>query len=184
MALMFLVHFVGDVHQPLHNVADDFGGNLKIMRKITYQGKPVNLHSIWDSEIDDPAKVDYRLPESALTAQAEALARALEGGIRDEGSWTQGDLAAAASLESHSLAQTVIYPEYWESHGDDDLADYQAKMQPIAFRRIQMAGVRLAVLLEEAFGTPAPSRASVSRAAAAAASLSAVTAGKDSVFKE
>jgi hypothetical protein len=161
MALTFLVHFVGDVHQPLHSATDfpdDSGGNFKWMHAIqSVTGKQTNLHSIWDDEIDDPAKVDYRLPDSDLTAQAERIAGSLAGGPPDTASWTTaGDIAAAAALESQEIAKTVIYPAYRASFGNDKLADYQAKMQPIAYRRIQLAGVRLAALLEQAFAV-APS---------------------------
>jgi len=48
-ALMFLVHFVGDVHQPLHSADNhDRGGNDV---KLKFGGKNRNLHSIWDSGI-------------------------------------------------------------------------------------------------------------------------------------
>ena len=161
MALMFLVHFVGDVHQPLHSATDfpdDSGGNYKWMHAIaSTTGKQTNLHTLWDDEIDDPVKVDYRLADSDLTAQAERVARSLEAGAKDTASWTTaGDLAAAAAQESWDIAKTVIYPAYRASFGNDTLADYQAKMQPIAYRRIQLAGVRLSALLETALaGAPA-----------------------------
>lgn len=46
-AITFLVHFIGDVHQPLHvGWKDDLGGN-KV--KCTFFGKDTNLHSVWDS---------------------------------------------------------------------------------------------------------------------------------------
>ena len=187
MALMFLVHFVGDEHQPLHNetgVPDDFGGNLKIMSAMIYLGKPQNLHTVWDEAIQDPAKVDYRLPDDALTAQAETLARSLEGGVQDAASWLTGDFVAAASVEGHDIAQTVIYPAYAASNGSDLLADYQAKMQPIAFKRIQMAGVRLAALLEQALVPPASSSANASAAQdASAKSLSMLKTTKAALVK-
>jgi len=45
--LKFLVHFVGDIHQPLHcGFKDDRGGN---SIKVHYQGHATNLHSLWDS---------------------------------------------------------------------------------------------------------------------------------------
>ena len=45
-ALKFLVHFVGDVHQPLHlgNLKDRGGGTLRFL----YKGKDVSLHYLWD----------------------------------------------------------------------------------------------------------------------------------------
>ena len=45
-ALMFLVHFVGDVHQPLHCVGDARGGNDV---QVTLFGQHTNLHKVWDS---------------------------------------------------------------------------------------------------------------------------------------
>jgi len=46
-ALRFLVHFVGDVHQPLHvGRRDDRGGNTV---KVTLFGEETNLHSVWDT---------------------------------------------------------------------------------------------------------------------------------------
>lgn len=49
MALKFMIHFVSDLHQPLHTGPDDDrGGN---DHKLTFFGKPMNLHSLWDSQI-------------------------------------------------------------------------------------------------------------------------------------
>src|SRR5262245_53815324 len=46
-ALMFLVHFIGDIHQPLHcGDNHDHGGNEV---QVELAGRPMNLHSAWDS---------------------------------------------------------------------------------------------------------------------------------------
>jgi len=46
-ALKYVVHFVGDVHQPLHaGYADDKGGNTY---QVQFGGRGTNLHSVWDS---------------------------------------------------------------------------------------------------------------------------------------
>jgi len=56
-ALKFLVHFVGDLHQPMHlGRLDDLGGN-KI--KTNWFGKPINLHSLWDSYIIEGKNMSY-----------------------------------------------------------------------------------------------------------------------------
>ena len=70
MDLKFIVHFVGDAHQPMHiSRAADRGGNLI---HITFLGKATNLHSLWDSGLlnDDQrdfnqlaSKVDHANPE-------------------------------------------------------------------------------------------------------------------------
>ncbi|HMB43756.1 MAG TPA: S1/P1 nuclease, partial [Luteimonas sp.] len=55
-ALKFLVHFVADVHQPLHaGYKDDRGGN---DFQISYKGAGWNLHSVWDSLIIDRRHLD------------------------------------------------------------------------------------------------------------------------------
>src|SRR5438270_9781652 len=49
VALKFIVHFVGDIHQPMHvSRAEDQGGN-KI--QVNYEGKGTNLHALWDSRL-------------------------------------------------------------------------------------------------------------------------------------
>lgn len=48
-ALKFIIHFVGDMHQPMHvSRAEDKGGNTKQVR---YNGQGTNLHSLWDSKL-------------------------------------------------------------------------------------------------------------------------------------
>jgi hypothetical protein len=48
-ALLFLSHFVGDIHQPMHvSYASDRGGTQK---RVIFEGKLMSLHSLWDSDI-------------------------------------------------------------------------------------------------------------------------------------
>ena len=50
-ALKYLVHLVGDLHQPLHcSNNNDYGGNQK---QVTFFGKSTNLHNVWDGDIID-----------------------------------------------------------------------------------------------------------------------------------
>jgi hypothetical protein len=54
-ALKFLVHFIGDMHQPLHlGRADDLGAN-KI--KIKWFGQETNLHALWDGKLIDSKRL-------------------------------------------------------------------------------------------------------------------------------
>lgn len=56
-ALKFLVHLIGDLHQPLHTGHyKDYGGN-KI--KVKWFGQNTNLHSVWDSKIIDSSQLSY-----------------------------------------------------------------------------------------------------------------------------
>jgi hypothetical protein len=73
-ALKFVIHFVGDMHQPL-NVADngDKGGTT---RQVIFEGHPDNLHWVWDTGLiqhitRNPAALAVQL-ESRITPQDEA----------------------------------------------------------------------------------------------------------------
>ena len=56
-ALKFLVHFVGDLHQPMHlGRLEDLGGN-KV--EIKWFGKTINIHSLWDSYLIEGQKMSY-----------------------------------------------------------------------------------------------------------------------------
>lgn len=55
--LTFLVHLVGDLHQPMHVGAfDDQGGN---QVKVEWFGRPSNLHRVWDSDMIDDKRLSY-----------------------------------------------------------------------------------------------------------------------------
>jgi hypothetical protein len=57
IALIFLIHIMGDLAQPLHvGRAEDLGGN-KI--NVTYFGDKTNLHSVWDGKLVDSQKYSY-----------------------------------------------------------------------------------------------------------------------------
>jgi len=64
IALTWLIHLVGDIHQPLHSVQifttdypnGDRGGNLICVRP-SESGKPMNLHRLWDSLLTSTNKL-------------------------------------------------------------------------------------------------------------------------------
>lgn len=143
-ALKFLVHLVGDMHQPLHCAErehDHGGGRLKV----TYEGKPTNLHRIWD---------DHLVPK--LMSNIEDIAGAgdkLDAQITPDlaAAWKKGTVEDWA-MESHKLAQTHAYPgvPIQEPPAAIEPA-YIARNVPVVKQRLQQAGVRLAALLNEAF---------------------------------
>ena len=137
---MYLVHFVADEHMPLHAVGDDRGETRK---SVTFMGVKKNLHSLWD---------DLIMPED-WRAQAKMdpapYVKTVEKYIpKDAASLTQGDFIDAAVLESLAIAKDKILPRYAKDHGAGLGEEYQKEMQPIAFKRLAEAGVRLAALLE------------------------------------
>lgn len=141
-ALMFLVHFVGDMHQPLHcSDNNDEGGNkLQTM----FFGQPVNMHRVWDS-----ALLERMDPEEKLTPDLQEAITA--GNIAD---WSKGSVADWAN-ESHSVAQDVVYGKIpggipAEGHAAELGEAYAAAATPVVQIQLEKAGVRLAAVLNRA----------------------------------
>ena len=130
-ALRFLVHFVGDVHQPLHaSPRDDRGGN---RFQLQFEGRGTNLHAIWDTPV--PVR-----PGMGWREQAARLARQP---LPDPG----GTPAQWAEESCRLVRDGGIYPP---RHRID--ASYLAQHRPLAEQRIRQAAVRLAELLDRALG--------------------------------
>ncbi len=153
-ALKFLIHFVGDLHQPLHCADDhDRGGNEKWFRYYTTGSRRryewVNFHAFWDNLLQTHGGGD-----------PNALARALERKIstNDEKEWEKGK-ASDWALESYTIARDDLYADLPEgpllekNHWGRDLPEeyYSDKMKIIMFRQLEKAGVRLAYLLNALF---------------------------------
>lgn len=159
LALMFLVHFVGDMHQPLHCATEiydgqsDQGGNGKSVTLTVNSHKyTLNLHALWDHLIQ--SRDDQNNPAK--------LSRRLEKEIpNDTSAWTAGDYVTDAVLESFSFSQSNIYPDFHgngpDSHGCQGNhlgVGYQKVMSNTVNQRLELAAVRLAALLEQAFYHP------------------------------
>ena len=57
MAMRLLIHFVGDVHQPMHTARkEDLGGN-KV--NVTWFGQRSNLHRVWDEGLVENQQLSY-----------------------------------------------------------------------------------------------------------------------------
>ena len=145
-ALKFLVHFVGDAHQPMHaGYPQDRGGN-HFQIQYTGRGAPggegTNLHSVWDywllrsAGLDNPAYVQHL---QALPLPPDPAAGA-DNPARD---WT---------LESCRLIHSEhLYPR---RHAITDR--YLDRHRPLAEARVRLAGARLAELLNATLAAPAP----------------------------
>ncbi|GBR51498.1 nuclease S1 [Neokomagataea thailandica NBRC 106555] len=165
-ALKWVVHLVGDLHQPLHAAErdHDMGGNTI---HLTYYGESahghMNLHALWDEGIlnrQDHLVVGphYSIDYSAAGAAAQQLsAQITPEQVRY---WTQ-DLSAPGAPyravmdwvdESHELARSVAYGAL-PSQDHPDLGDtYTAVAWPIIQLRLEQAGVRLAGVLNQSLG--------------------------------
>lgn len=137
-ALMFLVHFVGDMHQPLHSSDNkDKGGNDV---RVAFFGRPGNLHSTWDSGLlSRMGKEDELFP--ALLKEAE----------KHRKKWSRGTVADWAE-ESHRAAQKIVYGKLpKEPQGAPEALDevYEKTAAPLIRTQIEKAGDRLARVLND-----------------------------------
>lgn len=159
-ALKFVVHFVGDVHQPLHaENHDDKGGNAVHLR---YFGHRTNLHAVWDSGIIEHAlgltvhrgfTIDYG-PTRAAAEQLDARVTPHERKIwgRDIHADRLQQAAIRWADQSHRLARTVAYADLPPTPRDDWSEAYQRRAWPVVRRQIQRAGIRLAGVLNAVLG--------------------------------
>ena len=141
-ALKFLIHFVEDLHQPVHvGHRDDRGGN---NFQVQFFGKGSNLHRVWDTDLIEHNKRsqnDYvQALESLITPEL-----AIE--------WTKGTVEDWAN-ESLTIAKTayLVPGTTTELRSGAKLgqAYYQANL-PLAEQRLAQSGVRLASLLNAIF---------------------------------
>ncbi|CAL3962873.1 unnamed protein product [Diplocarpon coronariae] len=153
MAAKFVIHLVGDIHQPLHVENMARGGN---GIGVLFDGKHVNLHHVWDTSIAEQIVGGYALPFAE--AWAENLTRAIrEGEYKSLApAWLEGvDLAdpVTTSLgwaeETNKLVCTAVLPAGREGVQDQELnGTYTEKAVPVIRLQVAKAGYRLAQWLD------------------------------------
>ena len=137
-ALKFVVHFVGDLHQPLHDADDNDRGGKE--RQVIFDGHPDNLHGVWDTGL---------LQHAGRNAQE--LAKGLEQIItaRDRAGWDRGAIEDWAN-EGHLLATSVAYAGLKSEIPAPITTPYEERAQMVVGIQLQKAGVRLAWVLNDA----------------------------------
>jgi hypothetical protein len=173
-ALRYVIHFVGDLHQPLHTITNaDEGGNCvpvkyfrRSVREHNHSFSP-NLHSLWDTAIPE------RDAEGADSAEyAETLDALYATEIE---SWQKAGIHVEEwAWEGYDFAESVVYGNLAPKIGiepnvpvhscsdDNNIGErllhqniaagevYQEKAAPVAEKRITEGGVRLAMILNDA----------------------------------
>lgn len=155
-ALRFLVHFVGDVHQPLHvgRRADRGGNSIVVM----WFAETTNLHSVWDSRLIDNEKLSF-----------SELAAFLDHPTQEEIRTWQASTFADWAKESKAERDRVY------TIGDGQLGyQYAFDNMPLVKRRLVQAGVRLEGLLNSIFAAQSNPSSSSSGAAASPWSVSII----------
>jgi len=175
-ALRFLIHFVGDLHQPLHGATNnDQGGNCvpvaffeeqPQLRNPRTEGYAPNLHAVWDTNI---------LGRATAGNNADQVAAELEHSFRRRiAAWQKGPANVDEwAWESYLLAVKYVYgklpvgipveaPQRVMSCADDNHVSgrnlklneqlkepYQEMAFPIVRQRLAQSGARLALLLNQ-----------------------------------
>lgn len=145
-ALRFIVHLVGDLHQPLHSTDNgDRGGN---ERKLRFRGTDSNLHKLWDLELIRATRRSHdaylrhvlglQLPEQRRALQPQTIL-----------DW---------ALEARLVARRFVYGKLPRvTAGALELGeDYARSVMGALDLQLLRAGLRLAQLLNRAFATPGP----------------------------
>lgn len=135
-ALIFLVHLMGDLHQPLHvGRYEDLGGN-KI--NVTYFGQPTNLHSLWDSKMVDDRKYSYTEFANLLDIKSNNEVKNIQSGSLQD--WL---------YDSQKIANSI----YFQTPKDSKLSyEYNYRFESTVERQLLYGGLRLAKVLNDIFG--------------------------------
>jgi nuclease S1 len=141
-ALSFVVHFMGDITQPLHASErnNDGGGNAEHIAFFNVSG--LTLHGIWDNQI-----------VAGIAPSPSEFVTAVQPGIATAESEPAG-MPVDWAIESFHYAATVAYPGIPAPNGNTDVAnlgaDYQSAADPVVRIQVARAGVRLAAALRAA----------------------------------
>ncbi|RZK14888.1 MAG: hypothetical protein EOO56_24000 [Hymenobacter sp.] len=135
-ALIFVVHLVGDMHQPMHagHVGDKGGNDIKM----TYRGKDTNLHSLWDSGLIDYQGLSYSEMGQQYDNVPDALRKQWQI-VTDPAEWLFESYTVAGQLYTEAAQNPNPDFRYYPAHAD------------VMKQRLQQAGIRLAAVLNEAF---------------------------------
>ena len=139
-ALMFFVHLVADIHQPLHvGITGNAGGN---NQPVIWKGQKrlVNLHKVWDGLLTSP------------NINANQYADTINNLSKNRKLWLQSSFKdwAEESLALHKVVYQFEQQDKQQKSLNLD-ANYQDRNWPLAQKRILQAGVRLAHYLNNAF---------------------------------
>ncbi len=137
-ALKFVVHFSGDVHQPLHaGFEHDRGGNDV---QTNFEGKGSNLHSVWDSGLLRSRGLD----EDAYVVALRALPVSEHLDV---------SLPPQSNLWAEESCRIVQQKGFYPPRAKLDRSYYD-RFRPVAEQQLRLGGARLAALLNRALASP------------------------------
>jgi hypothetical protein len=136
-ALKWVVHLIGDLHQPMHvSHEEDKGGN---DIQVRYQNRGTNLHTLWDSRL-----IETKVPnDSAMAVQLDNIS------ARRIKNWQQDEVLQWI-WESYTISSR-LYHEVAAQDSTTLPKNYYARHIGTARGRLQKAGIRLAGYLNHIF---------------------------------
>ncbi|MEK6280797.1 MAG: S1/P1 nuclease [Acidobacteriota bacterium] len=152
-ALKYLVHLIGDLHQPFHVTTNEDPPDAGASRvRVTFlNGPPTSLRKVWDDDL-----INYTLKRSNLSVAQYAAELGGRGRMTQSGyTSTQGSVRDWA-LETHRLAWRAYYlgkdfmyvnPTTWPID-----ETYYKQNRAVAENQLFLAGIRLAKTLNDIFG--------------------------------
>lgn len=152
LALRFIVHLVGDLHQPLHvGKCCDRGGNEV---RVKWFGRDLNLHSVWDSALVDEEQLSF----TEMTAK-------LQRHTSNDDVIAWWDINPRDWISESAQIRETLYPatpprKAKGKKGEPALPElsysYVYKFTPVMEQRLKQAGVRLAAYLNAIYAEPQP----------------------------
>jgi len=133
--LYFLIHIIGDAHQPLHiGRADDLGGNRV---KVEWFKKGTNLHSLWDSSLVDFDKYSYTEYATVLDVHGKDYNQKITNGTLED--WLFDSYTMANKIYDSVEAEESLSYKYHFNHKDN------------VENQLLKGGLRLATILNDIF---------------------------------
>jgi len=142
IALKFLVHFIGDIHQPFHALGDDRGGNnitVYFLGSSTCGDYHCNLHGVWDDSIIEEQGLNEKKYTDKLLQE-----------IKDN-NWERlsgGEPTTWANISHHYAVEALVPNGALITH------EYVAEESKIVDAQLALAGLRMARVLNRILGTP------------------------------
>lgn len=152
-ALRWIIHFTGDITQPLHDESYELGGN---DIDVTFDGTSTNLHHIWDTNMPEQLRGGYSLSDAEAWA-ADLVEQINSGAYADQkASWIADlnvDDAVNTTLrwaqDANAFVCSVVAPDGWESvRGEEAYPDYYNGTIGTIELQIAKGGYRLAKWLD------------------------------------
>jgi hypothetical protein len=136
-ALKFMMHLVGDLHQPMHiSREEDKGGNTI---QVSYNDKGTNLHSLWDTRMLEKEGLTFTQLAAKFDSIPDADIKQWQSDPIIQWAWESYQISSELYAEIEQMNKKVIDDVYYEKH-----------MLTVQ-KRMQQAAIRLAGLLNKIY---------------------------------